>query len=106
MRKKKRAGGKKWIDPDDAPELTNEFFARADLYDGDTLIKPGRGGPNPRVAEAIRRTSGRPPSLNPKHLVSVRLDADVLAHFRATGPGWQTRINDALRRAAKLKRAG
>jgi uncharacterized protein (DUF4415 family) len=27
-------------------------------------------------------------------------------HFRATGPGWQTRINDALRRAAKLKKAG
>ena len=32
------------------------------------------------------------------------IDADVVEHFRATGPGWQTRINDTLRRAAK--RAG
>jgi uncharacterized protein (DUF4415 family) len=34
--------------------------------------------------------------------VKLRLDAAVLAHFRATGPGWQTRINAALRKAARL----
>lgn len=35
-----------------------------------------------------------------KELVSIRLDPDVLAAFRAGGAGWQSRINDALRKAA------
>ncbi len=39
-----------------------------------------------------------------KKLVSLRLDPDVVDHFRATGPGWQGRINDALRKSARLKR--
>jgi uncharacterized protein (DUF4415 family) len=78
----------KWADPDDAPELTKEYFERADIYRGDKLIR-----------------RGRPPSANPKRAIKLRLDPDVLAHFRATGPGWQTRINDVLRRAAKLKRS-
>ena len=37
---------------------------------------------------------------NAKELVSLRLDRDVLEHFQAGGPGWQERINEALRRAA------
>jgi uncharacterized protein (DUF4415 family) len=41
----------------------------------------------------------------PKEAVKLRLDADVVASFRAGGAGWQTRMNDALRRAAGLKRA-
>jgi uncharacterized protein (DUF4415 family) len=40
---------------------------------------------------------GRPPKEKPKEQVSVRYDADVLEAFRATGEGWQTRMNDALR---------
>ena len=35
-----------------------------------------------------------------KELVSLRIDRDVLEHFREGGPGWQDRINDALRKAA------
>ena len=35
-----------------------------------------------------------------KELVSLRIDQDVLEHFQQGGPGWQDRINDALRRAA------
>ena len=35
-----------------------------------------------------------------KELVSIRLDQDVLEYFRADGPGWQDRINEALRKAA------
>jgi uncharacterized protein (DUF4415 family) len=77
-----------WRDPDDAPELTKEYFERADVYRGDKLIR-----------------RGRPPSEHPKEAIKLRIDPDVLAHFRATGPGWQTRINDALRRAAKRVRA-
>jgi uncharacterized protein (DUF4415 family) len=85
MRKKKSASRKPWVDPDDAPELTREWFETADLYHGDKLIR-----------------RGRPKSPEPKEAVSLRLDPDVLAHFRASGPGWQSRINAALRKVAKL----
>ncbi len=47
---------------------------------------------------ARRARVGRPASSN-KEQVALRIDKDVLAKFRATGPGWQTRINEALRRA-------
>jgi len=40
---------------------------------------------------------GRPASENKKQAVSIRLDPDVLDAIRATGDGWQTRVNDALR---------
>jgi uncharacterized protein (DUF4415 family) len=39
-------------------------------------------------------------------VVKLRLDPDGLAHFRKLGPGWQTRINATLRRAARLKKTG
>jgi uncharacterized protein (DUF4415 family) len=40
------------------------------------------------------------PLPNVKELVSLRIDQDVLEHFQEGGPGWQERINDALRKAA------
>ncbi|HKH35370.1 MAG TPA: BrnA antitoxin family protein [Beijerinckiaceae bacterium] len=70
-------------DPDTAPELTDEFFEKADFYIGEKLIRRGRG---------------RPPLDAPKKLVSLRLDRDVIEQFRAGGPGWQSRINAALRK--------
>jgi uncharacterized protein (DUF4415 family) len=73
------------LDPDDAPVLTKEFFERADVYHGDKLVR-----------------AGRPQSANPKLALKLRIDPDVVEYFRATGPGWQTRINDTLRKAAKL----
>ena len=45
---------------------------------------------------------GRPKSAVTKVRTTLRLDPDVLAAFRSGGPGWQTRINDALRKAAGL----
>lgn len=54
----------------------------------------------PAMAEAMRKNvGGRPKAANPKVAVSLRLDRDVVEKFRATGPGWQTRINEALRQA-------
>lgn len=44
--------------------------------------------------------SPRPAMPGIKEQVSLRLDQDVLDHFRAGGPGWQDRINTALRKAA------
>jgi uncharacterized protein (DUF4415 family) len=69
-----------WNDPDDAPELTDEFFERADEYVGDTLVR-----------------RGRPRAQNAKQAVTIRYDPDIIAAFKATGAGWQTRMNDALR---------
>lgn len=46
---------------------------------------------------------GRPPLQNPKQAAKLRLDADVIAAYRNTGEGWQTRINVDLRKARKLK---
>jgi hypothetical protein len=74
-----------WTDPDDAPELTEAFFKNADLYDG---AKP--------------KARGRPKATLTKEPVKLRLDADVLAALRASGEGWQTRINDTLRASLKL----
>lgn len=58
----------------------------------------------PPVVRAGRRASSR----RPKVLASLRLDADVLAYFRALGPGYQARINLALRDviAKRQRRSG
>lgn len=45
---------------------------------------------------------GRPKAPVTKVSTTLRLDPDVIAHFKAEGPGWQSRINDALRKAAGL----
>lgn len=74
-----------WVDPDDAPELDKEWFAKA------TVKEAGK----PRV--------GRPPGSD-KERISLRLDKDIVERYRATGSGWQTRMNDALRRS--LRRVG
>ena len=86
MPKKKKSGAAAWVDPDDAPVLTERFFDRAEIRQGDRIIR-----------------RGRPPLENPKQAVKLRLDADVLAAYRKTGDGWQTRINEDLRKARKLK---
>ena len=57
---------------------------------------------------AFKKTTTKVPEAPPKQaaipgvkeLVSLRIDQDVLEHFREDGPGWQDRINDALRKAA------
>jgi uncharacterized protein (DUF4415 family) len=83
MSGKRGAGVTTWVDPDDAPELTDEHFERADLYEGEKLVR-----------------RGRPPTGTAKRLVSFRIDADVLERLRSLGPGWQTRAVEALRELA------
>jgi uncharacterized protein (DUF4415 family) len=48
------------------------------------------------------RKRGRPPVEKPKKQVTLRLDADVVEIYRATGKGWQGRINTALRKDSGL----
>ncbi len=56
---------------------------------------------NPPADDLIRRR-GRPFSLNPKLAIKLRIDPDVVARFKAEGPGWQGRMNSALRRSVGL----
>lgn len=52
----------------------------------------------------MKRRGGRPKLANPKEAVTVRYDADILERFRASGDGWQTRMNNALRDWLKTHR--
>jgi uncharacterized protein (DUF4415 family) len=57
--------------------------------------------------EIVRRARGQrgPQKSKPvKTLISLRLDPDVVQHFRRGGRGWQSRINQALRKAVKLRK--
>ena len=89
MPTKKNTTESKWVDPDDAPHLDRDWFERAEIREGGCLIRPARA-------------VGRPKKDAPKVAVNIRLDSEVLAYFRATGRGWQSRINEALRKAAGL----
>lgn len=82
-----------WIDPDDAPELTDEFFEKAVWMIGDREVSPEEG----KVAFAAALRRGRPKSATPKQALTVRYDAEVVEAFKATGKGWQTRMNAALK---------
>lgn len=66
-----------WVDPDDAPDLSApEWQIKFD-------------------AVSVKR--GRPPLEQPKISTTIRLDADILERFRASGKGWQSRMNSVLR---------
>ncbi|HTQ13343.1 MAG TPA: BrnA antitoxin family protein [Rhizomicrobium sp.] len=71
---------------DDIPEMSARDFARA---------RPAAKA-MPGLVAAMKRARGRPPLERPKEHVTLRLDADIVESFRAGGPGWQRRINDAL----------
>jgi len=86
MQAKQAIGGTEWVGPDDAPELIEAFFDTA-VYEENSVVTP-------RPAKG-----GRPRAEAPKIHTGLRLDADVLNHFKSQGPGWQTRINAALRAA-------
>ena len=76
-------------DPDN-PEWTEEDFARA---------RPASEVLPPELYAALiaKRPRGRPKAEETKVFTAIRLDADLLGAFKATGKGWQTRINAALR---------
>lgn len=81
MSGKSKSSRRKWRDPDDAPEITRNWIDRANLYRGRKLVR-----------------RGRPPAAVRKVSTTLRLSPEVLEHFRAGGPGWQTRIDQVLKR--------
>ncbi|WP_297513247.1 BrnA antitoxin family protein [uncultured Caulobacter sp.] len=82
--------GNSWIDPDDAPEWTDDQFERAQFSIGGKIIRPANG--------TLTRP-GRPKSETPKQQVTLRLDRVVIDKLREGGPGWQSRANAILRKA-------
>jgi len=73
--------------PEDAPEITDKWIAEANLYHGKKLVR-----------------RGRPAGSGQKTQTTLRISKDVLRFFRATGPGWQTRMDNALKRYVASQR--
>lgn len=80
-----------WLDSDDAPELTEEFFEKATLSVGNKIVSKEEFK---KAAKTALR--GRPPIDAPRKAINIRLSQDILDTFKATGKGWQTRVNEAL----------
>ncbi len=78
---------------EDNPEWTEEDFARA---------RPAHEVLLPEVIAAFGKGRVGRPVGTTKDQVSLRIDRDVIARFRAGGPGWQSRMNAALRAAVGL----
>lgn len=93
MSVKERNSSRDWLGADDAPELTEEIFDRAQIAIGEKVIRPASGTLTKR---------GRPPiGDEPKQQVTLRLPREVISYFKAGGPGWQSRISDALEKIAQ-----
>ncbi|WP_019905631.1 BrnA antitoxin family protein [Methylobacterium sp. 77] len=79
-------------DPDN-PEITPSEFAR---------MRPMADAMPPALYEALTKAGrGRPKSGGAKVLLTLRIDPHVVDAYKATGTGWQTRMNDALARSVK-----
>ncbi len=72
---------------DDAPEITDRWIAGADLYHGKKLLR-----------------RGRPAGTAKKTQTTVRISNEVLSFFRASGQGWQTRMDQALKKYVASQR--
>ncbi|WP_018856674.1 BrnA antitoxin family protein [Rhizobium sp. 42MFCr.1] len=81
----------------DSPELTNEEIA---------ALRPARQVLPSSFFEEVdkaRKARGRPPMARTKKSVTIRLDADLVEHYKARGDRWQTQINSDLRKLSGLK---
>ncbi len=85
-----------------ANKLVSRRALRSDLTRVDAhTIKPDEYQELPELTDAMLARAkvnkgGRPVSANPRKLISLRLPADVIERWKATGPGWQTRMADRL----------
>jgi uncharacterized protein (DUF4415 family) len=87
MNAKRKKSVRTSTNSDDLPEITEQWLSGADLYDGKKLVR-----------------RGRPPLENPRKLLSLRLQPQVIAKWKASGPGWQTRMVKVLEQSAPKTR--
>jgi uncharacterized protein (DUF4415 family) len=92
------AEAERTADEDEVPPLGRDFFERAQIRVGKRIL---------READGTLTKRGRPPiGARAKVQQSLRLSPEVIEHFRATGPGWQARIDEVLRRHVAEGRQG
>lgn len=89
-----------------SPRTLKSDLARVDAH----RIKPSEYKELPdltdaMLAGAVVNKGGRPRSVNPRQLISLRLPVDVVERWRATGPGWQTRMAERLSKVSTGARA-
>lgn len=87
---------------DEEAEIQRQIAADPDDYEAsDAEIAQARPFAEafPELMESIRRARGRPRAANPKQAVTLRLDPETVARFKARGPDWRARMSDVLRRA-------
>ena len=83
---------------DEMTRRTTNPRDRAEAAFKSATTKPAEPAPAEPAPAQPAPTS--PPLPGAKEAVTLRIDRDVLAHFQAAGPGWQDRINEALRKVA------
>lgn len=102
---RKPAGNASSTGPDPREEARRKALANLDAMSDEedaAITADALADPDNPPADDLMRRRGRPPSDNPKQAIKLRLDQDVVESFKSSGPGWQTRINEALRKVAGL----
>lgn len=89
MTERKPDTAREWVDPDDAPEWTDEMFDYAEYSVAGKVIRPATG---------VLTKDGMKPISEKRQPVTLRLAPEVIDHFKAGGEGWQARIGDVLER--------
>lgn len=87
MNVKRRSSGHISSASSEPPAIDDKWIAEADQYVGKKLVKRGR----PKLA-------------NPRQLLSLRLPSRVISKWKASGPGWQTRMAEVLERSMPRSR--
>jgi len=91
MKENKKHSTSFWVDQDDAPEITSDLLSSGIKKVGERIVSDSE------FYSAVKKSRvGRPALQNPKLLISMRYDADIIKYFKTTGKGWQTRMNDVL----------
>jgi len=89
MSGKPKGSGRTSPTSSDPPEITEEWLSGASIYHGKNLVR-----------------RGRPKLQHPRQLLSLRLPPQVIASWKATGPGWQTRMAKVLEKSTpKLRKS-
>lgn len=89
MNAKPKKSDPAFVDPDDAPEWTDDQLDRAEFAIGGQVVRPAQG--------TLTKRAGRPRLASPKQVVSLRLEPAVIEAYKATGAGWQRRMGDVLK---------
>ena len=97
MSAKRAKSASVFVDPDDAPEWTEDQLDRAEVAVSGEVVRSAQG--------TLTKRPGRPRLASPKQVVSLRLEPDVIAAFKGTGAGWQKRMGDVLKKSAIVREA-